>query len=119
MLLLHFIADFTLQVPCGLADLKQKKWWERQVPDLGKSIYRNDWKMGLLCHSLWWSIMICLPLFWWLNEWHLLAIVFLNTHFHAVIDDLKCNKFKINLVQDQALHFLQILATFFIAGLLK
>lgn len=111
MLMLHFFADFTLQAPCGLANLKQKHWWAQQVKDVEKSIYRNDWKMGLLCHSLWWSILICLPYFLSAGEWVLLAAIVLNTHIHAVIDDLKCNKLKINLVQDQALHFVQILAT--------
>ena len=111
MLLLHFFVDFTLQVSCGLANLKQKRWWAQQVKDLENSIYRNDWKMGMFCHSLWWSILICLPYFLSANEWVLLAVIALNTHIHAIIDDLKCNKFKINLGHDQALHFIQILVT--------
>lgn len=119
MVLLHFIADFTLQVPCGLADMKQRKWWEKQVPDLGKSIYADDWKMGLLCHSLWWSIMVCLPVFWWLGEGQVFALVLLNTYLHAVIDHMKCNRLCICLWTDQVLHFFQITATWVIAGLLK
>ena len=61
--------------------------------------------MGLLCHSFWWSILVCLPFILFSNEWALLVVVVLNTYVHAVIDDLKCNKFKINLLIDQTLHF--------------
>jgi len=35
-----------------------------------------------------------------------------NTLIHAIVDDLKANKHKINLIQDQTIHFMQILLTF-------
>ena len=42
-----------------------------------------------------------------------LVIIFaINLCIHAITDDTKANKKKINLVQDQIIHFLQIIATY-------
>ena len=39
-------------------------------------------------------------------------IVFVtNLVIHMVVDDLKANRKKINLIQDQSIHMVQILAT--------
>ena len=110
MLLGHLVADYTLQG--WLADGKQKSWWrkifgghEDAVPDK----YKFDYIAALVCHSLYWSIFICAPFF--ASSWFLVAVV-LNTIVHAIIDDLKANRFKINLIQDQLLHLGQILITF-------
>ena len=110
MLLGHLVADYTLQG--WLADGKQKSWWrkifgghENAVPDK----YRFDYIAALVCHALYWSIFICAPFF--ASSWFLVAVV-LNTVVHAIVDDLKANKFKINLIQDQLLHLGQILLTF-------
>lgn len=37
-----------------------------------------------------------------------------NIIVHAFVDNMKANKFKINLIQDQIIHIIQILITFFI-----
>ena len=37
-----------------------------------------------------------------------------NTIIHAVVDNLKANKLKINLVVDQSIHILQIIITYII-----
>ena len=63
-----------------------------------------------MCHALYWSIFICAPFY--ASKWFLAAIV-LNTIVHAIVDDLKANRMKLNLIQDQLLHLGQILATFF------
>ena len=106
MILAHLISDFTLQG--WLADGKQKSWWKKILPNLEETKYRFDYVMALFCHSLYWSIFICLP---FLNHRHLLVAVLANTAIHMVVDDLKANRFKINLIQDQTLHFVQILLT--------
>ena len=110
MLLGHLVADYTLQG--WLADVKQKSWWrkifgghEEAVPDK----YKYDYIAALVCHALYWSIFICAPFF--ASSWFLVAVV-LNTVVHAIVDDLKANKMKINLIQDQLLHLGQILLTF-------
>lgn len=112
MILGHLISDYTLQG--WLADGKQKSWWrkifgavvENAVPDK----YRFDYIAALVCHALYWSIFICAPFY--ASDWFLTAII-LNSAAHAIIDDLKANRFKLNLIQDQLLHLGQILATFF------
>lgn len=35
----------------------------------------------------------------------------INTIVHMVTDDLKANRYKINLIQDQSIHMLQIIIT--------
>lgn len=114
MLLCHIIDDFVLQPIC-LSNLKQKNWWGENCN--GKQ-YRNDYKMALFIHSLSWSIMIHLPLmynmFYMFPEIFILLSIIINTVIHYIVDDLKANKYKINLVIDQSIHFIQIILTFII-----
>lgn len=109
----HFFADYTLQ-GC-LANLKQKSWWKEQCKQYGVDLhkYRYDYACGLVCHSLYWSLVTFLPMFSFaqIPDVILLVIVVVNTLFHAWIDDLKANQFKINLVQDQFFHVVQIIVT--------
>lgn len=113
MVLLHFVADYTLQ-GC-LANLKQKGWWiaecEKHGVDFRK--YKDDYICGLVCHSMYWTLLTFAPLLWLCESQTICAgIIVINTALHAVIDDLKANKLKINLVEDQFLHFAQIVLTF-------
>lgn len=121
MFLGHFIADFTLQG--WFANGKQEIWWREQCTDECNleferrwKKYRHDYKCALLEHGLYWSLVTFLPLFFLadLTDIALGAIVVVNAVIHAYIDHLKANMFKINLIQDQALHFAQILFLFFI-----
>ena len=114
MFFAHLVDDYYLQG--WLASAKQKKWWEKNVPD---KLYKFDYIMALFCHSLSWSIMIFLPILIYslLNNvnlnWFYLAIP-INLIIHAIVDDLKANKFKINLIVDQSIHFIQIIITWVI-----
>lgn len=115
MLLCHIIDDFVLQPVC-LSKLKQKSWWEKNVLSESKSyreLYKDDYLMALIIHALSWSIMIHLPIIFLLNPPALVLsiTVILNTFIHAVIDDLKANQHKINLITDQNIHIIQILIT--------
>lgn len=107
MLLGHLVADYTLQG--WLADGKQKSWWRKicggEIPDK----YRNDYIAALVCHSLYWSIFVCAPFY---TSSHFLLATIINTAVHAVVDDLKANQKRINLIQDQLIHLVQILITF-------
>ena len=118
MLFCHIIDDFVLQPVC-LSNLKQKHWWDEHC--YGKQ-YKNDYKMALLIHSLSWSIMIHLPLmynmFYMFPEILILLSIIINTVIHYIVDDLKANKYKINLVIDQLIHFAQIILTFILFSLL-
>ena len=109
MLLGHLVADYTLQG--WLADGKQESWWKKvcgkdEIPEK----YRYDYIAALVCHALYWSIFVCAPFY---ASPEFLGMILLNTVVHAIIDDLKANLMKINLIQDQLLHLGQILVTFF------
>lgn len=111
MILFHIIDDFVLQ-PISLSNLKQKKWWEKQEGYSDK--YKDDYKVALAIHSISWSIMIHVPLvimFPSLGQLALLISFIVNAVIHYFIDDLKANKLKINLFEDQMVHFCQIFTT--------
>ena len=111
MILLHIIDDFVLQ-PISLSNLKQKKWWKKQEGYSDK--YKDDYKVALAIHSISWSIMIHIPLvimFPSLGQLALLTSFIVNAVIHYFIDDLKANKLKINLFEDQMVHFCQICTT--------
>ena len=111
MILFHIIDDFVLQ-PISLSNLKQKKWWKKQEGYSDK--YKDDYKVALAIHSISWSIMIHIPLvimFPSLGQLALLISFIVNAVIHYFIDDLKANKLKINLFEDQMIHFCQICTT--------
>lgn len=64
-------------------------------------------------HSISWAFMIMLPILIVLKGelnwlWIMLPI---NTVIHFLVDDLKANKKRINLIQDQLIHLGQVLVT--------
>ena len=106
MILLHFIADYTLQG--WLAQGKQKTYWQPYDKK-----YKYDYVPALICHSLYWSILITAPILyysWSYMNWYWIVIP-VNAILHYIIDDLKANKLKINLITDQLLHLIQIVLT--------
>lgn len=112
MIFLHIIDDYKLQGI--LASMKQKKWWEEQKEY--KSLYKHDYIPALIEHSFSWTFMIMLPIAFTLHfniGWWVFAYV-ANMFIHAFVDDLKANKFKINLVIDQTIHIVQIVVTWLI-----
>lgn len=114
MVLLHIIDDFVLQPIC-LSKLKQKKWWEENIKS-GSELkkYENDYIAALIIHSLSWSIMIHLPLFLYIDDLSLAISISINLIIHYFVDDCKANLGILNLLQDQAIHLLQIFITAFI-----
>ena len=114
MLLGHLVADYTLQG--WLADGKQESWWKKvcggEIPDK----YKNDYIAALYCHALYWSIFVCAPFY---ASGNFLPAIILNTMVHAIVDDLKENQKRINLVQDQLIHLGQILLTFAVLTILE
>lgn len=112
MIFFHIVDDYYLQG--WLASAKQKKWWEENAP---QELYKSDYIMALIMHSISWSFMILLPfaIFYGFNCGIIyITLLFCNALIHGVVDDLKANKFKINLIVDQQIHLLQIFITFFI-----
>lgn len=114
MIFAHITDDYYLQG--WLASAKTKNWWKKNASD---KLYSKDYIMALFCHSLSWSIMVFLPIIIYslynqidLNWFYLVLPI--NLIIHAIIDDLKANKFKINLIIDQSIHFIQIFITWII-----
>lgn len=112
MIFLHIVDDFYLQG--WFASAKQKHWWEVVAPD---KIYENDYLWALLMHSFSWTFMVMLPLM--VTNWGVLSNVFflcfaVNIIIHAFVDNLKANAKKINLIQDQIIHIVQIILTYMI-----
>ena len=112
MLFCHIIDDYYLQG--WLASAKQKKWWEENAPD---NLYKNDYKVALLVHSFSWAFSINLPVLVYALFFQLLPTIILpyfillvaNMIIHYIVDNLKANKLKINLITDQNIHLFQIL----------
>ncbi len=109
MVFAHIVDDYYLQGI--LAKLKQKLWWQENAPD---KMYRHDYIVALIMHSISWAVMIILPILYvmaWNPHWAVYLLFVSNVAIHAVVDDLKANKKKINLIVDQSVHLLQILIT--------
>lgn len=109
MIFMHIVDDYYLQG--WLASAKQKKYWEENAPE---KLYAKDYIWALIMHSFSWAFMIMLPIAF--VKGFDIGIVFLivfasNLTLHAVVDDAKANKRKINLWTDQIIHLCQIILT--------
>ena len=109
MILGHLIADYLLQG--WLAKAKAKSYWENSPKE-----NRKDYIAALLAHSTMWGIIVFIPImgYSWGNLGWLWLLLPVNIAIHCIVDDLKANKKKINLIQDQSLHIAQILITWVI-----
>ena len=115
MIFAHIVDDYYLQGI--LASLKQKSWWENQKSY--KPMYKYDYIVALIMHAFSWSFMISLPiLYFGFTKWIAVAII-LNTIIHGIVDDLKANKHKINLIVDQLIHIVQIVITWVLLVVIK
>lgn len=110
MLFLHVLDDFGLQGV--MAGMKQKSWWGERTQD---PKYRFDYVPVLFCHAFSWSFAVMLPIAAYRGfavDDIFAAAVVLNTAAHAWVDDMKANRLKLTLVQDQLCHVAQVLITF-------
>lgn len=110
MIFAHIFDDYYKQGI--LASMKQKAWWKENAPD---AMYRFDYIAALIAHSFSWAFMITLPIalvhFSTLDPLAYGIALLANMVIHAIIDDLKANKKKINLIVDQSAHLVQIFVT--------
>lgn len=106
----HVFDDYHLQGI--LANMKQKSWWQENAP---QDMYKYDYIVALLMHSISWAFLIMLPIAAWngfaVNVSFGLAFMF-NVAIHAIVDDLKANRHRISLVADQGFHMIQIIITY-------
>ena len=113
MIFLHIVDDYYLQG--FLASLKQKSWWEKNASD---KLYEKDYIMALLEHAFSWTFMIMITpvIYIYINRSpmpidYILPTFICNWLIHAYVDNLKANNHKINLIQDQSAHLIQIIIT--------
>ena len=112
MVFLHIVDDYYLQG--WLASAKQKKYWQENAPD---ELYKYDYVWALLMHSFSWTFMVMLPIAFTMEfnvNWLFFIVFFINVLVHATTDNMKANKRKINLWQDQIIHLCQIFITAYI-----
>ena len=65
--------------------------------------------------------MIMLPLAFYNSfnvGWSFTVIFIINALIHGIVDNLKANAKKINLIQDHTIHIIQIVLTFVILAML-
>ena len=130
MIFAHIVDDYYLQGI--LAKLKQRDWWyskEANVPEQNeidkckervgfrniKLMYQYDYIVALIMYAAGWSIMILLPLLFYSNwnpHWVYYLLLGVNLIVHSIVDNLKANKKKINLITDQVIHIIQVCITF-------
>lgn len=111
MIFLHIIDDYYLQAQGVLASMKQREWWVTNAPD---EKYKYDYLVALFMHSFSWTFMITLPIIFYVifaGGYYYPLLFLANIIIHFVVDDLKANKKKINLIQDQIIHMIQIVIT--------
>lgn len=115
MIFFHIVDDYYLQGV--LANMKQKSWWKKQ--EGYSENYKNDYLVALITHSFSWSFMIMIPyIFIGASQYVVLFSIGINALIHGIVDDLKANKKKINLIQDQTIHAFQIFITWVVVALL-
>lgn len=111
MIFFHIVDDFYFQSRSFLVNGKQKSWWKENAPD---EMYKYDYLVALFFHSFSWTFMMMLPLFMRTiilggTLYPIPFVINLVTHF--IVDDLKANRKKLNLIQDQEIHMFQIFLT--------
>jgi hypothetical protein len=123
MIFFHILDDYGLQGTC-LCDLKQRSFWEKNAPE---KMYEKDYIWALIMHAFSWTFCINIPIIFvilynGMIPSALFYIAFLSNVFvHAYIDDMKANKKRINLWEDQLSHIYQIGITFlmYLIGMLS
>lgn len=108
MVFCHIFDDYFLQL-AFLSKGKQRQWWREVAPN---PMYSKDYIICLLMHGFSWSFMVLLPVAIYYNfnvGINFVGAFMFHAGLHALIDDLKANVGALNLVQDQALHFIQLI----------
>ena len=110
MIFFHIVDDYYLQG--WLASAKQKQWWKENAP---QPLYKYDYIWALLMHSFSWAFMIMLPIAISMEFQCPIGFIFaflVNFIVHALVDNMKANERRINLICDQSIHIAQIILTF-------
>ena len=118
MIFLHIVDDYYMQGI--LSQMKQREWWVNNAPS---RMYKRDYLMAMFMHGFSWSFMIMIvpTIYVLVAAYNVSAMIFAiilffiaNLGIHMFVDDMKANKKKINLIQDQLTHLAQILITWIV-----
>lgn len=132
MIFMHIVDDYYLQGV--LAKMKQRDWWYSAAANMPlnnepdkckeaygfrniKPMYEKDYIVALIMHAFSWSFMVMLPILiqtYWRPHWAIILMFGINVVVHAIVDDLKSNKKKINLIADQIIHIFQVWAVWLV-----
>lgn len=131
MLLAHIVEDFHLQGK--MADMKQKTWWHDRIVDSCKwfpdeerpegfrrrmKAYGRDYVPVLILHGFEWAICVSIPVLFYTgfepSAAYMIAMVAMAL-LHSLVDHMKCNMRMINLIHDQAIHVIQVVALWAVA----
>lgn len=116
MIFMHIIADYIVQTDL-LAKLKVNRNWDQIRKDNPQFKWKYDYVMVLFLHSFSWTFMIMIPvLLIDLDLRFILGNIVLHTILHMEIDDMKANQHSITFLEDQLLHFVQILVILLFEG---
>lgn len=107
MIFLHIVDGYYSQGI--LATMKQKNWWEQNYPE---KLYKYDYLCALFMHSFSWAFMIMIPTMF--NNCFIWWLFLINIAIHFIVDHLKANLKKINLITDQLIHIIQVVITWLI-----
>lgn len=90
------------------------KEFEKMKENAPEKLYKYDYLVALFMHSFSWSFMIILSptiaLMVTGGIWKPVLLI-VNLMIHMFVDNLKANEKKINLIQDQIIHVIQIIFT--------
>ena len=117
ILYLHIYDDYYAQGI--LASMKQREWWEKQYTGSIANKDKQRELYGRAEHAFSWAFITHLPYLIMvvinpaLVPLYIISVI-VNTVIHAIVDNTKANKKKINLITDQSIHFGQILVTWLV-----
>lgn len=128
MIFLHIVDDYYLQG--WLASAKQKSWWEKNALD---ELYEYDYIMALFMHGFSWTFMVMIiPSLFALSRvmntgidninivsGQIVLTFVVHLIMHIIVDNAKANLKKINLIQDQLIHLIQITTIWFYLVLIR
>lgn len=116
IIFLHIQDDFNQGI---ISQMKKKTWWKENEPNI--ELCKYDYIVVLLVHGFKTTFISMLPILIYIlfqNDITLFIsytiLLIFNSITHAIIDNAKCNNLRINLIEDQLLHLLFLVASWII-----
>lgn len=113
IIIVHIIDDFILKRLGNFYNTKQKKFWEPHNEEHNNKYYLNYYAR-LVIHCISWSILVHLPILLLTQTPEIIIFVssIIQAINHGIVDNEKCNRQELSLLEDQILHFVQLILIF-------